>query len=154
MKQNIKNDLLKLLQMLHIVKSASGDILDELSEETVKGIDLAKPEQELAQVLVAQYPIFLGVSNITQQDVNFQTFMKNVIGEDVLAFVRALAERLEIIYPELQNVADGTATQEDWEELEWQNTFATKPQGLAKIREQALQDMKMELVEEGGWDAV
>lgn len=88
-------------------------------QKSMEQDDLSKPTQEEAKMLFGMYQ----TAKLICQIMPF------------VPFVVAL-NRLEPIHQELEKVANGTADEEDYEELMWQNTFATKSEGLRKIHAQ------------------
>lgn len=85
-------------------------------QKSMEHDDLSQPSAEEARLLFGLYQ----TAKMICQVMPFAPF--------VTAY-----KRLEPIHQELENVANGTATEEDWDELMWQNTFATKPEIAQKL---------------------
>lgn len=110
----------------------------ELTKEFVWKLDLSQPSQEFAASLLSIYYSHIAlVKSITPEK---KILIENVYGPNILDAINNFGERINIILPELQKVSEGLATEEDYEELAWQNTLANKKETLVQMAQKASQE--------------
>jgi hypothetical protein len=121
--------------------------VEELENE-FKNLNIINPSKKEADYYL--YLLFMIDSIICERKKGLHlSYLKN----EVMNFFDNTFYYLDSIKTELQNVSNGTATEEDYNEFIWQKLFKNTPDGfIEKFNTQVDKAIKEGMLEEGGWD--
>jgi len=138
----------KNIQLLHLLSESLKyytNIKDDFSPEDIWKIDISKPDLSEASILINIYSNSITFGQLIPKDNDLKNFINYLIGEDALLIFKNFEERISVILPELLKIIQLEATEEDYEELLWQNKLSNSKKSLLELAAKAKQEKELKI---------
>jgi uncharacterized membrane protein YheB (UPF0754 family) len=133
----VQKQNLQILSVLSETLKAYTQSKEDFSPEDVWQMDIIQPNLGEVGFFLQTYANCKQMIDLIHQQPELKTMIYNFLGEDALAIFDSFEERISIILPELVKILRGEATEEDYEELVWQNKIAKTKKQLKKMAQMA-----------------